>query len=353
MSRATGAKYGPPPGGAGHEHEHVLGARPPDLDDLDLVQRGRSPRSRVAVQRHHARGRRGGVRAGGGQEGDGAGEKRDPGQTHPAQPMTTLDSDGADHPRGARQRASALPRRRAGNPGDDDPGGLRRGCAHRASGGERRRPFPRAPGVQGRRAVRRLPQGQRDRRADGRVAERLHLARPRRLPHHLPRRARDGGAGPADRLRRAPAHRRRRARPRARRRDPGDQPRLRPAVDRRRVPDRSRRLRRAPARPPRARPRGAPAHLLARGDRRVPRAPLGRRQRRRLHRRQPRPRRGQRPDRRLPGALPDAARPGRASSPRPRRRPSGWSSSATPTSRTCACSTRRRSTCTTAPSAPR
>ena len=90
------------------------------------------------------------------------------------------------------------------------------------------------------------------------------------------------------RLRRAPAPRRRGARPRARRRDPGDQPRLRPALDRRRVPDRQRRVRRAPARAHRAGPRGEPAQLHARGDRRVPRAPLGGRARRRVPGRQPR-----------------------------------------------------------------
>ena len=57
-------------------------------------------------------------------------------------------------------------------------------------------------------------------------------------------------------------------------------------------------LRRPPAGPHRPRARGAPAHVLARGDRRLPRAPLGGRARRRVHRRQPRPRAGQRRGRR-------------------------------------------------------
>ena len=46
-----------------------------------------------------------------------------------------------------------------------------------------------------------------------------------------------------------------------------------------------------PLGPHRARPRGAPAHVHARGDRRLPRAPLGGRARRRVRRRQPRARR--------------------------------------------------------------
>ena len=49
-------------------------------------------------------------------------------------------------------------------------------------------------------------------------------------------------------------------------------------------------VRRSPARPPGARPRGAPADVHARRDRRLPRAPLVGRARRRVHRRQPRPR---------------------------------------------------------------
>ena len=55
--------------------------------------------------------------------------------------------------------------------------------------------------------LRRLPQGQRDGRAHGRLAERLHLARPRRLPHHRARRGGHGGDRPAHRLRRAPEDR--------------------------------------------------------------------------------------------------------------------------------------------------
>ena len=164
----------------------------------------------------------------------------------------------------------------AGTRAVDRARGLRRRRAHRAPRGERHGPLPRAPGVQGRREVRRLPQGQRDRRAHGRGAQRLHVARPRRLPHHLPRRGRRRGDRPADRLRRAPEDRRRGARPRARRRDPGDRARQRPAVGRRRAPDRPRRVRRPPARAPGARPGGAPAHVHARRDRRLPRAPVGR-----------------------------------------------------------------------------
>ena len=61
---------------------------------------------------------------------------------------------------------------------------------------------------------------------------------------------------------------RRGARPRARRRDPGDQPRLRSALDRRGVPDRPRRIRRAPARTHGARSRREPPQLHARRDRR-------------------------------------------------------------------------------------
>ena len=93
---------------------------------------------------------------------------------------------------------------------------------------------------------------------------------------------------PADRLRRPPEDRRRGARPRARRRDPGDRALQRPAVGRRRAPDRPRRVRRPPARAARARPRGAPAHVHARGDRRVPQPPVGGRPRRRVPGRQPR-----------------------------------------------------------------
>ncbi|CAA9479938.1 MAG: FIG007959: peptidase, M16 family, partial [uncultured Solirubrobacteraceae bacterium] len=185
------------------------------------------------------------------------------------------------------ERAPAALDRSSRHPRADRSGGLRRGRADRTAGGERHGPLPRAPGVQGRSAIRRLPQGQRDGRADGRAAERLHVPRPGRLPPDLPRRGGRAGDRSADRLRRAPAHRCRRARPRARRRHPGDRPRQRPAVGGRRAPDRPRRLRRAPARPPRPRPRGAPADVLPRGDRRLPRAPVGRHARRRLPGRQP------------------------------------------------------------------
>ena len=177
---------------------------------------------------------------------------------------------------------------------------------------------------------------QRDRRAARRRAQRLHQPRSRRLPHHRARRERRRGDRPALGLRRAAEDRRRGARPRARRGDPGDQPRLRPAVDGRRVPDRQRGVRRAPARAHRAGARGEPAQLHARGDRRLPRAPLGGRARRRLPRRQPRPpaRRGAAAG--VLRALPRAARarPLRAGAPTSRRRRS--SSSARPTSRTCA-----------------
>ena len=61
----------------------------------------------------------------------------------------------------------------------------------------------------------------------------------------------------------------------------------RPAVGGRRAPDRPRRVRRPPARAPRARPRGAPADVLARGDRRVPHPPVGGRPRRCVPGRQP------------------------------------------------------------------
>ena len=95
---------------------------------------------------------------------------------------------------------------------------------------------------------------------------------------------------PADRLRRPPEDRRRRARPRARRRHPGDPALQGPAVGGGRGAHRPRRVRRPPARAHRPRARGAPAHVQPRGDRRLPRAALGRRARRRLRRRQPRPR---------------------------------------------------------------
>ena len=184
--------------------------------------------------------------------------------------------------------------------------------------------------------LRRLPQGQRDGRAHGRLAERLHLARPRRLPHHRARRGGDGGDRPAHRLRRAPEDRPRRARQGARRRHPGDPALQGPARRRGRGAHRPRALRRPSAGPHRAGPRGPPADLLARGDRRLPRAALVRRARRRVRRRQRRPRAGQRQGRRaLRRASPTCPSP----SPTCRRRrfePGRWSSSATPTSRTCA-----------------
>src|SRR5215218_3990489 len=99
------------------------------------------------------------------------------------------------------QRAAALPGRRARNARRDGAGGLRGRRAHRAPGGERNGSLPRAPRVQGRRQIRRLPQGQRDGRAHGRGAQRLHLARPRRVPHHVPRGGRRRGDRPADGLR--------------------------------------------------------------------------------------------------------------------------------------------------------
>ncbi len=133
-----------------------------------------------------------------------------------------------------------------------------------------------------------------------------------------------------------PADRPRGARPRAGRGDPGDQPRLRPALDGRRVPDRPRRLRRAPAGAHGAGPRGEPAQLHARGDRRLPRAPLGGRARGRVPRGQPRP-----PAPRSASCTSASRASPRSASPsptcrRPRSRRRPRSSSATPTSRTCA-----------------
>ena len=177
----------------------------------------------------------------------------------------------------------------------------------------------------GGREVRRLPQGQRDGRAHGRGAQRLHLARPRRLPHHVPRRGRGRGDRPADGLRRPPEGRPGGAGPRARRRDPGDRPRERPAVRRGRAPDRPRRLRRPPARPPRAGPRGAPAQVLARRHPRLPPPPVGGRARRRLPRRQPRARAGGPGARRDVRALPlDPGRTAAASRRRRSRRRRSW-----------------------------
>ena len=89
----------------------------------------------------------------------------------------------------------------------------------------------------------------------GGIAERLHEPRPRRLPHHGARRGGDGGRRPADGLRGPPEDRRRGARPRARRRHPGDRALRRPALRRRREADRPRRVRRPPAGPHGARSR--------------------------------------------------------------------------------------------------
>ena len=159
---------------------------------------------------------------------------------------------------------------------------------------------------------------------------------------------------PADRLRRPAEDRRRGARPRARRRDPGDRARERPAVGRRRAPDRPRGVRRPPARAgPVLGPGGAPAHVHARGDRRLPLAPVGRRARRRVPGRQHRARargpRAGRVVRPLPVDL--AGRLDRAGPGVHRRR--RWSRAASPTSRTCGSPTARRSTRATRRSAPR
>ena len=125
--------------------------------------------------------------------------------------------------------------------------------------------------------------------------------------------ARAAGDRPADRLRRAPADRRRGARPRARRRDPGDRPRATtspPSVAEHLIDEAA--FGDHPLGRPVLGPGGAPAHVHARRHRRLPRAPLGRRARRRVRRRQPgrggRQRRGRRAVRALsqlptPGAL--------------------------------------------------
>ncbi len=225
--------------------------------------------------------------------------------------------------------------RAAGDPRADRARGLRRRLSQRAPAGERDGPFPRAPRVQGRGEVPELQGRQRDRRAPGRRAERLHEPRSRRLPHHRPRRERGRGDRPALGLRRAPAVGRRGARPRAGCGDPGDQPRLRPALDGRRVPDRQGGLRRAPARTDRAGPGGEPEELHARGDRRVPRAALGGRARRRVPGRQPRvSARLRRSSRSASRASPRCPRRSPTSPRRSSRRRPSWSS-ATPTSRTC------------------
>ena len=168
-------------------------------------------------------------------------------------------SNGQDHLGDPRQRAPTAPHLHPRHPRRDRARRLRRRRAHRAPRGERDGPLSGASRLQGRREVRRLPQGQRDGRADGRDAQRLHLARPGRVPHHLPRRDGRGGHRPADRLRRAPEDRPGGARSRARRGDPGDPALQGPAGGRGRGARRPGRLRRPPARAHRARARGAPA----------------------------------------------------------------------------------------------
>ena len=146
----------------------------------------------------------------------------------------------------------------------------------------------------------------------------------------------DAGHRPAHRLRRAPADRRRRARPRARRRDPGDPALQGPAGGGGRGADRPRGLRRPPARAHRPRPRGAPAHA-SRARRSSPSASAA----------GPAQRGGafvvgnvdhvpsERRGRRALRALPDAARRPTATSPSAPSTRSASSRSATPTSRTC------------------
>ena len=151
------------------------------------------------------------------------------------------------------------------------------------------------------------------------------------------------GDRPADRLRRPPEDRRRGARPRARRRDPGDRARERPAVGRRRAPDRPRRVRRPPARAPGARARRSTCASFTRE------AIVAFRSRQWA---------GARGGAFLVGnldSLPDDAelaeafgrfpsisRRTAATSRRPRSRRRRSSRSATPTSRTCGCPTARR-----------
>ena len=155
---------------------------------------------------------------------------------------------------------------------------------------------------------------------------------------HITIRAESAPAGdrPAQRLRRTPPDRRRGARPRARRRDPGDQPRLRPALDDRRVPDRPRRLRRAPARDaPSSDPRRTCAASRAR--RSSPSASAAGRARA-AARSSSATSTTSRPSRSCTSS--SGASP-RSPSPSPtcrrrRSRRSAWSSSARPTSRTCA-----------------
>ena len=169
----------------------------------------------------------------------------------------------------ARPLPNGLPLHRValeGTRADDDPRRLRRRRAHRAPRGERDGPLPRAPRVQGRREVRRLPQGQRDGRADGR---RRSTPTPSHdlVAFHITVRA-EAAMEAIDLLTDfvgRPKIDAGGARPRARRRDPGDPALQGPAVGGGRGADRPRRVRRPPARPHRARPRGAPAHVHARG----------------------------------------------------------------------------------------
>ncbi len=241
----------------------------------------------------------------------------------------------SEHDDGPGERAADPPHRAAGHARADGAGGVRRGRAQRAPGGERDGALPRAPGVQGRGELPDVQGGQRDRRAAGGRAERVHQPRPGGVPHHRARGERAAGDRPAERLRGAPAPGRGGARPRARRGDPGDQPRVRPAVDGRRVPDRPGGVRRSPARAHGARPGGEPAQLQPRGDRRVSRAPLGGRARRGVPGGQPRARararRSCRSASRASRRCPSPSRTRRRRSSRRRR----WWRSATPTSRTC------------------
>ena len=85
------------------------------------------------------------------------------------------------------ERAARPQHRAARHARADRAGGLRRRRAQRAPGGERDGPLPRASRVQGRREVPDLQGRQRDRRAAGGRAERLHEPRPGGLPHHGPR----------------------------------------------------------------------------------------------------------------------------------------------------------------------
>ena len=170
----------------------------------------------------------------------------------------------------------------------------------------------------------------------GARAQRLHVARHRRLPHHGARRAGARGRRPADRLRGPAAHRRRRARPRARRGDPGDRALPRPALDAGRGPDRPGRLRRPPAGAAGARPRGPPAHVYPRRHRGLPRAALVGPPRGRVPGRQPRSAARERGCGRAVRPLPGPSRADRRTTPLRRSRPRSRSNTASPTSRTCA-----------------